>query len=83
MSATAGREDFLKTIVEKRVEVGVGDEEDRSAGTPIAAARAAARHKLLAAKGHGAPAAVTGRDVDIDFVYEHAKGEPIPLGGGR
>jgi len=73
MAAAAGAEDFLKPVIEKRVEVCVSDEEDRSAGTTVAAARAAARHELLAAERHGATATVTGRDVNVDFVYEHAK----------
>ena len=37
--AAAGREDFLEAVIEERVEVGVGDEVDRSAGTAVAAAR--------------------------------------------
>ena len=69
--AAAGGEDFLEAVVEERVEVGVGDEVDRAAGPAVAAARAAAGDELLAPERHGAAAAVSGGDVDVDFVYEH------------
>ena len=83
VAAAAGAEDFLETVVEKRVEVGVGDQEHRPARSAVAAARAAARDELLAAESHGAAAPVAGRDVDVDFVYEHAKGDLTLRAAGR
>ena len=48
-----------------------GDDVDRAAVAAVAAARAAARHELLAAERQAAASAVSGRDVDVDFVDEH------------
>src|SRR6185295_17157217 len=68
-------ERLLESVVEQRVQIGIGEQENRAARTAVAAARSAARNELLAPERHGTPAAVAGRDVDIDFVYEHAKGD--------
>jgi hypothetical protein len=43
----------------------------------VAAARAAARHELLASEGQTPPTAMTGLDVNIDFVYKHAGGDLV------
>ena len=75
VAAATGLEELLEAEIEKRVEVGVGDEVDVAAGAAVAAVRAAARDELLAAEAHGATAAVAGGDVDVDFVYEHRQGE--------
>ena len=75
MSSATGTEDFLETVIEQRVEVGVGDQKHGSARSAVAAARSAARDEFLAAESQGATAAMSGRDVDIDFVYKHAKGD--------
>ena len=83
VSAAACGEDLLEAVIEERVEVGVDDQEDRSAWTAVSAARSAARNEFLAAESHGAPAAMTGRDVDINFVYKHAKADLTLLTGGR
>ena len=83
MSTATGAEDFLESVVEKRVEVGVGDQEHRPARPAVSAARAAARDELLAAESQGAAAPMAGRDVDIDFVYEHAKGDLTLRAAGR
>src|SRR5262245_9065963 len=74
-------EGLLESVVEQRVEVAVGDQEDRAARTAVAAARSAPRDELLAAEGHCTPAAVASCDVDIDFVYKHAKGGIYPSSG--
>ena len=72
MRAAFGFEEFLETEIEEGVEVGVGDEVDRAAGSAVAAVRPAARDELLAPEAHRAAAAVAGGDVDFYFVYKHA-----------
>ncbi len=69
--AAFGGEFLLEAEIEKGIEVGVRRDVDRTAGAAIAAIGAAARHELLAPEAHGAPAAMPGGDVDIDFVDEH------------
>jgi len=69
--AAARFEDFLESEIEERVEVGVGDQEDVAARAAVAAVGPAARDELLAAKAQRALAAVSGRDMDFDFVYKH------------
>ena len=81
VAAASGLEDFLETEIEERVEVGVDDEVHRSAGAAVATARAAARNELFAAERHGAPAAMAGCDVNIDFVYEHARVDLVRSAG--
>ena len=61
----------MKTEVDQRVDVVAGDQIHRSARAAVAAVGPAARDELLAAEAHGAPAAVAGRDFDVDFVNEH------------
>ena len=63
-----------KRIVDERVDVRAGDDVDRAAVAAVAAARAAARHELLAAERQAAAPAVAGLDVDVDFVDEHGIG---------
>src|SRR5215212_7232429 len=46
VAAATGLEDFLETIVEQGIQVGVGDQVNRSAGPAIAAAGTAARNEL-------------------------------------
>jgi hypothetical protein len=71
VAAAAGFEVLLESVVEKGVEVGVRDEENGTAGSPVAAIGAAARHELLAPEAQCPFAAMTGGDVDVNFVYEH------------
>jgi hypothetical protein len=73
VGAAARRELFLVSVIEEGVQVGVGDEVNGPARAPIAAVRAAARHELLAPKTHGAPAAMSRRDVDVNFVDEQSR----------
>jgi hypothetical protein len=49
-----------------------GFDDDVSAAAAISAGRAAARNKLLAAKGHAAVSAVAGLDLDSCLIDEHA-----------
>ena len=70
VGASPRREFPLETVVEKGVQVGVGDEIDRSAGATVPAVGSAARHELLAAEAHGPAPAVAGGHVDIYFVDE-------------
>ena len=57
--------------VNEGVAVGIGDQIDRAALAAVAAIRPAARDELLAAEAERAAAAVSGRDVNVDFVDEH------------
>src|SRR5206468_6666728 len=61
----------VEAVVDQRVRVRVGDDENRSAVAAVAAARAAAGHELLATEGETAASAMAGRDVNVDFVDEH------------
>ena len=61
----------MEAVVDERVGVRAGDDEDRAAVAAVAAARAAARHELLAAERQTSASAVAGRDVNVDFVNEH------------
>src|SRR5262249_14386627 len=69
--ATLGRELRVEPVVNQRVGVWAGDDEDRAAVPAVAAARATTRHVFLATEGETAFAAVTCFDVNIDFVNEH------------
>jgi hypothetical protein len=74
VAAATRFEILLKSIIEERVEVRVRGEILAAAWPAVAAAGAAARDELLAPERQGAPAAVAGCDVDVDFVYEHGLG---------
>jgi hypothetical protein len=65
-----GGEFPLEAIVEKGVQVGVGDEVNGSAGAPVSAVGPATRYELLAAETHGPAPAVAGGHVDVYFVDE-------------
>ena len=69
--AAPGVELRMEPVTDQGVGVRAGDDEDRSAGTAVAAARTAARDELLAAKRQAAVSAVAGDDVNVDFVNEH------------
>ena len=60
----------MEAEVDEGVDVRAGDRVDRAAVTAIAAARSAARDELLAAKREAAAPAMTGFDVNVDFVDE-------------
>ena len=72
MLAALGRELRMKTEVDEGVDVGAGDDVDRSAVTAVAATRPAARDELLAAECQTATPAVPRFDVNVDFVDENA-----------
>ena len=57
-------------ILDQRVDVAVGDDEDAAAAPAVAAVRAAARDVLLAPERHRAVAAVAGVHLDHRFVDE-------------
>ena len=71
VSAAPGGQLGMKPVVDERVGVRAGDDEDRTAVAAVAAARAAARHELLAAERQTSPSAIASRDVNVDFVNEH------------
>src|SRR6185503_3487422 len=85
--AAAGLEQLLEPEIEEGVEIGARDQVDAAAVTAVAAIGTAARDELLAAKAHGATAAMAGRDVNLDLVDEHVsaglKTRPTPAGGSR
>jgi len=53
------------------VVVGARDKIDGTAPATVTAIGAATRHKLLATEAHAPVAAVTGLNLDVDFVDEH------------
>jgi hypothetical protein len=57
--------------LDEGVAMGIGDEVDRSALAAVAAVGTAARNELLAAEADRTATAVSGLDVDVDFVDEH------------
>jgi hypothetical protein len=61
----------MKTVADEGVGVRACDDVDRAAGAAIPAARAAARHALLAPECQAAATASAGFDVDVNFVDEH------------
>src|SRR5207302_6204699 len=80
----APRAEFgMEAVVDERVGVRARDDEDRSAVAAVAAARAAARHELLAPEREAAAPAMAGRDVDVDFVYKHTIGERVNRARGE
>jgi len=66
-----GRELVLEPVVEQRVGVRAGGNEDRAAVTTVPTARPPAWNAFLAPGRQASAAAVTGRNVDIDLVNEH------------
>jgi hypothetical protein len=58
--------------MQQRIVVLACDQRDVSAVAAIAAARAAARHKLLAPESHAAISAVTGLHGNYYFVNKHS-----------
>jgi len=72
MLAALGRELWMKTEVDERVDVGAGDDVDRAAVTAVAATRPAARDELFAAERQTAAPAVPRLDVDVYFVNKHS-----------
>ena len=65
--AALGGELRMEPIVDEGVGVRAGDDVDRAAVTAVAAARAAARHELLAPEREASAASVAGRDVNVDL----------------
>src|SRR4030095_13814429 len=68
-----------RAVVDERVLVRARDEIDRSPAAAVAAAGTTARHTHLTAKGHAPVAAVTGLNLDVDFVDEHGEWIPVAL----
>ena len=77
--APLGLEFRMKSEVDQGVDVRAGDQVDRPAVSAVAAARPAARHELLAPEGQTPATAMTGLDVNVDFVYKHAVGDLVNL----
>jgi hypothetical protein len=65
---------WMKPKAHERIEVWARDEIHRSASASVSAVRPSSRDELLAAKTEAAATAVTGRDLDLDFVDEHDPG---------
>src|SRR5205085_9687178 len=63
----------IKAEVHQRIVALAGFHDDIAATAAIAAAGAAARDKLLPAKGHAAVAAVAGSNADFGFIDEHLR----------
>ena len=63
----------MEAVVDEGVGVRAGDDVDRAAVAAVAAARAAARHELLAAERQTSASAIACRDVNVDFVNEHTE----------
>ena len=70
--AVAGLEFGVKAEVDEGVLGGRGDDVHRAAVAAVAAIGAAARDELLAAETEAAVASVSGHDLDVDVVDEHA-----------
>ena len=68
----------IEAQVQEGVVVLAGHQDNVPAAASIAAVRPAFRDELLAAKRQAAIAAVSGNDVNLDFVYEHKKRPPAP-----
>ena len=74
MLPAAGFVELLVTQIEQCRELRIGNGDDVTAVSAVAAARAAARNEFLAAKTDAAAPAVPGDDANFDFVNEfHAK----------
>ena len=61
----------MEAVVDERVGVRTGDDEDRAAVPAVTAAGTAARDELLAAERQASASAIACRDVNVDFVNEH------------
>jgi hypothetical protein len=62
----------MEPEVDERVLGWGGDDEDRTAVAAVAAVRPAAWNELLAAEAQASVAAGACKDVDVDFIDEHA-----------
>jgi hypothetical protein len=62
----------VKAEIDEGVLRGRRDDVDRAAAAAVAAIGAAARDELLAAETEAAVASVSGHDLDVDVVDEHA-----------
>src|SRR6266508_2410402 len=73
LAAAAARsfEFRIEAEVNECVAVWIRYEVDRTAAAAVAAVRPAARDELLTSKAERAPTAITGFDVNVDFVDEH------------
>ena len=72
VAAPPGSELGMETVVHQRVAMRAGAQYDRAAAAAVAAVRPAAGDVLLAPEAHTPVAAVAGRNLDVDFVDEHA-----------
>src|SRR5438067_830379 len=62
----------MESVVDEGVDVRAGDDEDRSAVSAVAAAGPAARDALLAPEREASAPAISGFDVNVDFVYKQS-----------
>src|SRR5262245_22622830 len=61
----------VEAVVDERVRVGTGDDEDGAAVAPVTPAWAAARHTNFPAERKAPAPTCTSRDVNVYFVNEH------------
>jgi hypothetical protein len=71
VAAALRRQLGMEPVIDERVGVRAGDDEDRAAVAAVAPARAAARDELLAAERQTSPSATASRDMNVDFVDEN------------
>ena len=62
----------METVVDQGIAVRAGAQDDGAPAPAIAAVRPASGDVLLAPEAHTSVAAVAGRNLDVDFVDEHA-----------
>src|SRR5437764_616875 len=62
----------MESVVDEGVDLRAGDDEDRSAVSAVAAAGPAARDALLAPEREASAPAISGFDVNVDFVYKQS-----------
>jgi hypothetical protein len=74
MCAALCLEKRIETVLNECVLMGLGDEPDRAAVTPIASVRPPTGYKFLAAEAHDPAAAVSSPDLDSHLVDEHGSG---------
>ena len=65
----------MEPVADQGVGVRARDDIHRAAVTAVAAARAAPWHVLLAPEGETSTPSVSGRDMDVNFVYKHTIGD--------
>jgi hypothetical protein len=63
-----------KAVIDERVQVAIGLDEDVPASSAVAAVGSAERDELLAAEADAAAATVSGNNVDVSLVNEFHDG---------